>query len=155
MLVMNMFLALVWAAVTGEVTMPNLVAGFVLGYGILWIASRSGGPHRYFERVGTIVTFTLFFLKELFLATIRVAVDIATPWHLMKPAILAVPCDAESATEITTLANVITLTPGTLVLDVSPDGKTLYVHAMYADDLEGVRRDIRQGLGRRVREVFR
>ena len=154
MLLLNILLALTWAAITGQMTLSNLTAGFVIGYVILWIVSRAAGRSHYFAKAGQIARFALQFLWELLVATLRVALDIVTPKHLMKPAILAIPVGLGSAAETTMLANVITLTPGTLSLDVSPDGKTLYVHAMYADDVEATRRSIEDGLGQRVREVF-
>jgi len=52
------------------------------------------------------------------------------------------------------LANLISLTPGSLSLDVSPDGKTLYVHAMFADDPDETRRRIKTGFERLVREAM-
>ena len=154
MLILNMFLAVSWAAITGRMSVTNLLAGFVVGYGVLWLVSRPTGRTKYFAKVGQVVRFALVFVWELLVATLRVAIDIVTPRHLMKPAILAIPLECRSHAETTMLANVITLTPGTLSLDVAPDGKTLYVHAMYASDVERARRAIEQGLGRRVREVF-
>ena len=155
MLMLNVLLALAWAAVTGEMSAVNLITGFAIGYVVLWFVSRVAGGSGYFGKVGQILGFTVYFLWELLVATMRVATDIVTPQHLMKPAILAIPIEGRSPAEVTLLANVITLTPGTLSLDVSPDGKTLYVHVMYASDVEEARREIQEGFGRRVQEVFR
>jgi multicomponent Na+:H+ antiporter subunit E len=47
------------------------------------------------------------------------------------------------------------LTPGTLSLDVSPDRRTLYVHAMATTSPDDLRREIQQGFERRILEVFR
>ena len=153
MLLLNAFLALAWAAIMGDLSVVNLLVGFALGYVVLWFARRAERA-TYFSRVYRVLRFAIHFVSELVVATLRVAVDVVTPQHLVKPAILAVTVDTESDAETTLLANTISLTPGTLVLDVSPDGKTLYVHVMYADDVEKVRNDIQQGFGRRVREVF-
>jgi len=154
MLLMNVFLAAAWVAITGQTELANVFTGFVVGYLVLWAVSQTTGSTDYFLKVGRVVRFALYFLWELVVAAVRVAIDVLTPRHLVKPAILAVPIDTESDAETTTLANAITLTPGTLSLDVSPDGKTLYVHAMYAPDLEAARRAIQDGLGRRVREMY-
>ena len=154
MLILNLLLALAWAAVTGEMSATNLIAGFTIGFVVLYLFSRVAGDSQYVFRVRKIFGFTLYFLWELLVATLRVAVDIVTPQHLMKPAILAISIEGRSPAEITLLANVITLTPGTLSLDVSPDGKTLFVHVMYANDVEKARREIEEGFGRRVHEVF-
>ena len=74
-----------------------------------------------------------YFLYELTVSSFQVAWDALTPTHRSRPAIVAVPLDIEEPIQITVLANLISLTPGSLSLDVSPDGKTLYVHEMFAD----------------------
>jgi multicomponent Na+:H+ antiporter subunit E len=73
----------------------------------------------------------------------------------MRPAILAIPLDVKTDLEITTLANLITLTPGTLSLDVSSDRKVLYIHAVYVHDVPAFKKYIKDSLERRVREVLR
>ena len=56
--------------------------------------------------------------------------------------------------EITLLANLITLTPGTLSVDVSEDRRTLYVHALDCSDPDRLRRSIADGFERKIREAF-
>ena len=68
---------------------------------------------------------------------------------------MAVPLALDRDAEIALLANLITLTPGTLSLDVSPDRRTLYVHAMATTSPDDLRREIQQGFERRILEVFR
>ncbi len=70
-------------------------------------------------------------------------------------AIVAIPLDAKTDREITLLANLITLTPGTLSLDVSEDRRFLYVHAMFVEDVESFRDSIKNGFERRLLELMR
>jgi len=149
-LLLNIGLALAWAALTGEFSPANLLIGFGLGYLTLLAARRALGPSSYFGKVRLAIGFALFFLWELILSNLRVAHDVLTPRHHMRPRVIAVPLDARTDAEITTLANLISLTPGTLSLDVSADRRTLYIHAMYAADAEAVRREIKDGLERWV-----
>jgi multicomponent Na+:H+ antiporter subunit E len=111
----------------------------------------------YFKRMGHGLDLALFFICELVLANLRVAYEILTPRHHMKPGIVGIPLDASTDLEITALANIITLTPGTLSLDISPDRRVLYIHAMYVDvhNLDQVRRAIKQGFERRLLRVLR
>jgi multicomponent Na+:H+ antiporter subunit E len=83
------------------------------------------------------------------------AYDVVTPGFHMRPAVVAVPLDVETDLEITLLANLITVTPGSFSLDVSDDRKVLYVHAMYVDDPDEYRREIKEGFERRVLELLR
>jgi multicomponent Na+:H+ antiporter subunit E len=73
------------------------------------------------------------------------------------PGVVAIPLDARTDAEITMLANLITLTPGSVSLDLSDDKRFLYVHAMYIDggDVEAYRRSVKEGLERRVLELLR
>jgi multicomponent Na+:H+ antiporter subunit E len=99
--------------------------------------------------------FVALYLWELVRASLRVAHDALTPTHYMRPAILAVPLDAQSDLEILLLANFLTMTPGSVCLDVSADRRVLYVHAMYVDDPEAARREIKTTVERRVIELLR
>jgi multicomponent Na+:H+ antiporter subunit E len=96
----------------------------------------------------------LFFLREMVVANLRVAHDVLTPRHHMTPGIVAVPLELTSDLQITLLASLITLTPGTLSLHIADDRRTLYVHAMYIDDPEELVRGIKEGFEQRVMEVF-
>ncbi len=154
MFLLNLILAIVWAVVIGEFSIANLLAGFVIGYFALWVASPKGTKSVYFSKARQLTNFVLFFLWELLIASIRVAVDIVTPRHRMKPAILAISTTGYTSNELALLANTITLTPGSLSVDVAPDGNTLFVHVMYSDDIEQTRREIEQALGGRVKELL-
>lgn len=73
------------------------------------------------------------------------------------PGVVAIPLDARTDVEIALLANLITLTPGSVTLDLSEDRRVLYVHAMYIDggDVEAYRRSVKESLERRVLELLR
>src|SRR5690625_5682343 len=92
-----------------------------------------------------------FFIKELVKANFKVAFDVATPLWYMKPGVIALPITAETDVEITILANFISLTPGTSILDVSSDRRRLFIHAIflynYAEVIAGLRENERRGLG--------
>lgn len=151
----NILLALVWVFAFGDLTLANLAIGLALGYGVLWFSRNLLETQSYCARVPRFLDFTRFFLWELLLANLRVAYDVLTPTHYMRPGIIALPLDAETDMEITMLANLISLTPGTLSLDVSPDRKFLYIHAMYLVDVELEKQKLKQGFERRLLELLR
>jgi multicomponent Na+:H+ antiporter subunit E len=88
-------------------------------------------------------------------ANIRMAHSVITPSTTMRPGVIAIPLSAKTDAEITLLANLISLTPGTLSIDVSTDRKTLYIHAMFIDDVDTMRYEIKTGFERRLLEVLR
>lgn len=153
--VINLGLAVGWAALFSTFTLPSLATGFAVGYGILWVLSPLFADNRYCQKLFSLVRLTLFFLWELLVSSLQVAWDVLTPKHKSRPGIIAVPIDAKTDLEITTLANLVSLTPGTLSLDLSSDQKTLYVHAMFVDDPATIRRGIKEGMERRVLEALR
>lgn len=154
-LLVNFLLALTWAAVTGVFSARSLTIGFVLGFLILLFADRTTERKSYVGRVLKLVSFILFFIWELTLANIRVAHSVIVPSKTVRPGIIAIPLSATTDAEITLLANLISLTPGTLSLDVSTDRRTLYLHAMFVDDVDMMRYEIKAGFERRLLEVLR
>ncbi|MCG8357532.1 MAG: Na+/H+ antiporter subunit E [Kiloniellales bacterium] len=152
--VLNVFLALSWAALVGSFTLPSLLLGYGVGYLALWVARPMFGRSTYFERVWRILRLAALFVYELFVSSLRVVWDVLTPTHLSRPGIVAMPLDAEGESEILLVANLISLTPGSLSIDLSPDQKTLYVHAMFVEDPEALRRELKSGVERRVREAL-
>lgn len=151
----NFLLALAWTAMTGELTGPNFILGFVLGYCVLVVVQgQLPVLEGYAQRLPRLFMFLLFFIRELVKANFKVAFDILTPpWH-MQPGVIGIPLQARSDLEITLVANIISLTPGTLSLDVSDDKKVLFIHAMFLQDEKELRQDLDE-IQRRVLEVIR
>jgi multicomponent Na+:H+ antiporter subunit E len=154
-LLANLVLAFVWAAALGSLSLAHWVSGFVVGAAILALLPRPLGGRSYSRRLVRGVGLILFFVGQLVVSSLRVAADVLTPRHRARPGVVGVPLDARSDAEISLLANLISLTPGSLSLDVSPDRRTLYVHVMFIDDVERVRREIKDGFERRVLELLR
>ena len=99
--------------------------------------------------------FVGYYFWELVKSNAIIAYDVLTPTHHMKPGVIGIQIEAKTDLEITVLANLITMTPGTLSLDISPDRKTLYVHAMYIHDPEELRRYIKENFEPRVLALLR
>ncbi len=151
--VMTLVLALVWGAVRADFSPANLIFGYVVGIASLWVI-RHRFDDRAFKRVALVIRLIGLFCAELLLSSLRVAKDTLSPRMDFKPAIVAVPLSIKSDLEIMVLANLISLTPGTLSVDVSHCRSTLYIHAMDVDDPEDLRQEIKNGFERQVMEAF-
>jgi multicomponent Na+:H+ antiporter subunit E len=153
---LNVLLTVVWVALTGNYEFANYVFGFVLSFCVMWV-SRIGDHafHKYFTALPGFIGLFFFFLYELIKANLHVAYEVITPGFGMTPGIIRIPLDVKSDLEITLLANMITLTPGTLSLDVSADKKVLYVHAMYVKDKEKFIQEIKNGFEKRILKLTR
>jgi multicomponent Na+:H+ antiporter subunit E len=150
-------LAIIWAAITGGLTLPNIILGAaVAALALIFLRDRfrsKGGVGRALR----LLSLGLFFLRELILSAISVAGWVLRPnaAAAMSPAIIAFPLTVTRDLEITLLANLITLTPGTLSIDVSADRKTLYVHALDCRDPAALSQQIADGFERKIIEAFR
>lgn len=151
-----LILALLWAGTTGSFSGLNLLFGGLLGLGAAFLLRDSLSSRRGLRRMGRIIRLLGLFLYELMASAVRVALVVIRPdlKAVVRPAIVAVPLSVTSDAEITLLANLITLTPGTLSIDVSPDRKHLYVHALTMDDREALIADIVNGFEKQVKAVF-
>ncbi|MEO0510874.1 MAG: Na+/H+ antiporter subunit E [Verrucomicrobiota bacterium] len=107
------------------------------------------------SRVFASVSFLLFYLAEVVKSNFRVAHDVLTPRHRMKPGIISVDVSGMTDRQLLFMANFITMTPGTLGLTFSDDHTKLYIHAMYIDGGEAsLAEELKNTYGKRVCRVF-
>lgn len=152
---LNIALAIAWAALTGDISLQGLGVGFVLGSAALFVTRPLfPGSARYFSRAGRWMILIVTFLWELVISSVQVVWDVLTPQHMARPGIISVPLDLDDDMAVLVMTNYISLTPGTLCLDVTEDCNTLLIHAMFADDPEAIRRSIKDGVERLVREAM-
>jgi multicomponent Na+:H+ antiporter subunit E len=152
---LNVALAVIWATLTGNITLSGLIFGFVIGSVALFLTKPLfPGSDRYFTRVWRWIKLLFLFLYELFVSSIQVVWDVLTPSHKSNPGIISMPLDVRGEMEVLLVTNLISLTPGTLTLDVSEDCSTLYFHVMFADDPDAIRKQLKEGMERWVIEAM-
>ncbi len=150
------FLAFGWAIATGDFSILNLLLGAAVAAAALFLIRDRVSRPRALSRLGKMLALAGLFVRELMMSAIRVGLLVLRPnirAHLT-PGIVAFPLTVTRDSEITLLANLITLTPGTLSVDVSEDGKLLYVHAINVTSREALIRDIAGGFERKIIEAF-
>jgi multicomponent Na+:H+ antiporter subunit E len=149
-------LALVWAAISGTFSGLNLLLGAAIAAVAVLMLRGSLAQGRSLRRLRSVISLALMFLYQLVASAIRVAIVVLTPdmKSVLRPAIIAFPLSVKSDAEITLLANLITLTPGTLSVDVSEDRSLLYVHTLTLDTREALIAEIASGFEAKVREVY-
>ncbi len=102
-----------------------------------------------------LICLLLSFLYELLLANLQVARIVLTPGLPISPGIVAYDTKLESDLAITSLANMITLTPGTLTMEVSDDKHRLFIHTLNLDDPDAVVASIRNAFEKYLLELER
>ncbi|ANV24902.1 MULTISPECIES: Na+/H+ antiporter subunit E [Agrobacterium] len=153
--VVQLLFVAVWLAVTGSLTLANIIFALIVSTLALWlIRHQLPGGRNHWLRLGRVLSLVLLFFKELALSAWKVAVMVTRPKLDVQPGIFAYPLTVTTDFEITLLANLITLTPGTLSVDVSPDRKVLYVHAIDCSDIETAKNDIKNGFEKKIMEAF-
>jgi multicomponent Na+:H+ antiporter subunit E len=131
----------------------TFIIGYILGLGIMFVFRHFFNDRFYLKRVNAVVLLLLIFARELILSNISVLKAVLKPRLDMKPGIFAFETVLTKDWEITILSNLITLTPGTLVVEVSEDNRILYIHAMdIADKVEAVD-SIKNTFEKAIREV--
>lgn len=154
-LTLALVFVLAWALVTGSFSAPNLLFGALIGAAAA-VLMRDGRPFSPLPiRPLRLARLAGLFLVELIKSGLRVAALVLRPQMKLAPGIVAVPLRLEHDFEIALLANLITLTPGTLSVDVSPDKRILYVHCVDMPDPDAVIADVRNGFEQRILEAFR
>jgi len=153
---LTLVLALVWALVSGSFTLINLLFGAAVAGLALYLLRERLGPPVHLVRLRRIIALVWLFIRELVISAVGVAIVVMTPnlKSRLSPGIIAYPLKAKSDAEITLLANLITLTPGTLSIDVSHDRRTLYIHALMLEDKTALIESIASGFEAKVIEVF-
>lgn len=154
---LTLVLALGWCAATDSFTLLNLAFGATIaGVVLYFVRAHTEGSHFWIRalRIGGLIR---LFIVDLVMSAFRVAWLVIQPniKDQLQPEIVEFPLTVDSPAEITLLANLITLTPGTLSVDVSEDGKTLYIHALRVTDREQLIEDIRHGFEKAVAGAFR
>jgi multicomponent Na+:H+ antiporter subunit E len=150
-------LALGWAAITGNFTVLNIVFGGLVSLAALYLLRDRRTEPLMTRRLLRAVSLAALFVRELLVSAVQVAMIVLSPdlRKSLKPGFFAFPLTAKTDREITLLANLITLTPGTLSVDVSEDRRFLFIHAIAISDREALTRQIATGFEAKVMEVFR
>ncbi|KZE68460.1 cation:proton antiporter [Fictibacillus phosphorivorans] len=154
-LILNLLIGVIWMFLSESYSFASFLVGFVIGAALLFLLNRFIPDSYYFKYVKAIAFLIFLFIKELILSNIEVLKWIYKPRLDFQPGILALPIDVKKNWEITLLANLITLTPGTLSVDVSKDQRFIYIHALDLPDVNETIVSIKDSFEKAIREVTR
>ncbi len=142
---LNLFIAFLWTLLNDEeeLTISTFFAGFLVGIGIVFLMHRFFGTQFYLRRLFSIIKLVFIFIRELASSSILISKQILSPKLGIKPGIFTYTTELKGDWEITTLALLLTLTPGSVVMEVSQDGNTFFIHAM---DMEVSKTDVLKSL---------
>ncbi len=155
------WLTALWVALWADLTLGNVVGGLLVALVVVGVARPTGvtGLERTYFRPLSAIVYGGYFLVQLVKSNLVVAWEIITPGLQINRAIIAVPMHTSSAGVVTLVANCVTLTPGTVTIDVAEEVsggdadasddsgemlvcRTLFIHVLHFIDVESVRRDV-------------
>ncbi len=136
-----LFLVVIWLALWSDLSVANVLSGVLVAVAVVAVFGER--PGRLIVRPIPILRFALFFLRKLVESTVVVARAVIAPKGAVHTGVIAVPLDGCSDAVVTLIADAISLTPGTLTIEVHQDPPTLFVHALDVRDVSKVQADIR------------
>jgi multicomponent Na+:H+ antiporter subunit E len=154
-IVLNLAIAFIWMFLNDNWGIAGFMIGYLLGLIFIFTLRRFFNQPFYMRRVWAAVKLLFLFLKELILSNIAVIAHILRPRLKIRPGIVALQTELKSDWEVALLACLITLTPGTLTLEVSPDQDRLYIHVMDIHDAELLAQQIKGTFEKAIMEVTR
>ena len=151
--ILNLFIAALWFLLKDEpeARFSTFVSGFLVGTVILYAMHRFFGTQFYLRRVMKVLKLILLFIQELILSSVSVLKQILTPNLNITPGIFTYETKLRGDWEITTLALLLTLTPGSVVMEVSEEGDMFYIHAM---DVEQTKDEVLRSIGKFERAIL-
>ncbi|WP_414841083.1 Na+/H+ antiporter subunit E [Enterococcus saccharolyticus] len=152
-ILINLIIAVTWAFLQNSFTASHFFFGYVVGILILFILRKFLIFDFYMDRVWALVKLLFLFFVELVKSNIDVIKIILSPKLKNKTGIVAVETRLDSKLEITLLAGLISLTPGTISMDFSDNGKTIYIHSLDIPDKEKMIEQIHNTFERAIMEV--
>lgn len=140
-MMLNIVIAVLWMFLKDEdkVYFSTFFTGYLIGIIVMYLMHRFFGQTFYMKKVWSICKLVLLFLKELILSSVVVLKQICSPKLNITPGIFAYETKLDGDLEVTTLALLLTLTPGSVVMEIDESGKLFYIHAM---DIEQSKADV-------------
>ncbi len=150
---LNLFIAFLWMLLKDEdeLRISTFLGGFLVGIVIIFLMHRFFGSQFYLRRLFSIINLLFIFNWELILSSILIIKQILSPKLDIKPGIFTYKTELQGDWELTVLAMLLTLTPGSVVLEVNPDGDIFYIHAM---DIEKSKADVLRSIGKFERAIL-
>lgn len=145
--ILNLFIALLWVLFKDEEVFrfQTFVTGFLVGIAIVYLMRRFFGGRLYLHRLYSVIKLIFIFISELLQSSVMVIKHILSPKIKIEPGIFKYKTVLKGEWEVPTLALLLTLTPGSVVMEVTPEGNVFYIHAM---DIKRTRDDLERSLAK-------
>lgn len=152
--ILSLSILVLWVGLAGGVTWGSVLMGTTLAI-VVPLLTASFWPDRpQVQAYGKAISLSLLFLWDIVVANIDVAKRILGPMDRLKPAFLDVPLEIDDPFVATIFASMISLTPGTVSVDIDRERKLVIVHILHVDDQETAIRDMKNRYEVPLKEIF-
>lgn len=152
--ILSLTLLVVWLLLNNSLSAGHFLLGTILAL-VIPIGTRSlQKPQATLHRPLLVIRYMLVLMGDIIKSNIEVAIQVLGPLHKLTPGFIAIPLDMTEELPITMLASSISLTPGTVSVEVSEDRHWLYVHVLNLSDEAETIKTIKQRYERPLKEIF-
>jgi multicomponent K+:H+ antiporter subunit E len=154
---LSLLLLACWLWLNNTLAPGHLLLGAALGVGIPYVTRRFWSEPLQVRHPLRVIEYVAVVGWDVVVANLQVAVIIVGPLSRLRPAIVRVPLDLRTDFAAVALASTVTLTPGTVSVEIEDDGagrRVLLVHALRCLDADALVRTIKQRYERRLKEIL-
>src|SRR5699024_8727823 len=137
--ILNLFIAFLWMTFQDEdeLRLSTFFVGLIVGFVIIFLMHRFFGTRFYLRRFDSALKLFLLFISELVQVGFLVMKHILSRDIDLEPGIFRYESELRGEWEVPTLELLLTLTPGSVVMEVTPEGNVFYIHAMDIEKYKG------------------
>lgn len=150
----SLALLVVWLLLNNTLAPGHIVLGSILALVIPWITTSLQKPQARLDKPLLAVRYLLVLIADIIKSNIEVAFLVLGPSHRITPGFIAIPLDMTAELPVTLLASSISLTPGTVSVELSEDRGWLYVHVLNLADEAKLIETIKQRYEKPMKEIF-
>lgn len=152
--VLSVVLFVLWLLLNNTVSLGHVVLGALFAVAVPLVTHRFWPNPPCFDRPLVALRLFAVVLWDIATANVAVAIRVLGPVRRLRPAFVWVPLELEDEFGITVLASIISLTPGTVSVDVTEDRGRLLVHCLDVTDEARLIAQIKQRYERPLTEIF-
>jgi multicomponent K+:H+ antiporter subunit E len=151
---LSLMLLVVWLLMNNSMSPGQILLGLIFALLIPLGTSSMRKKQPTLKKPLSAAKYLLMLMGDIIVSNVEVAIQVLGPVRKITPGFIAVPLDITQDLPITLLASSISLTPGTVSIEVSEDKRWLYVHVLNLVDEADTIANIKQRYESPLKEIF-
>lgn len=140
---LGVVLTTIWVLAWGSLTWANLAGGIAVSAALLVaVPDVRRATHLPIVRPVPTAQLAASLLRDVVVSNVQLTREVLRPRLRMSTGVVSVPLAGCSDEVVTIIASLVSLTPGTMPVEIEQDPTVMYVHVLHLDDPDEVRRRI-------------